>query len=196
MLKSTIYASALALAICSDLKAGNPEFLDGEELGKIQTIQLTDTVAISREDFETYSVEPAQIINSLVIDGHEVLIVERDGAHAALVDDEILSRLYFRRIDEMPKHESSSWCESSCIDDAIGKGLSGGLDGMGKGAVGGAAIGAGVGGYIGGAPGAGIGGFIGGGVGAVGGAAAGAAAGGIEGYNTCEKEKHEKCAQP
>jgi hypothetical protein len=160
----------------------------------IQAVPMHSTSAILLSDFVENSIQPAAVLQVLSIDGQQIILVERDGKHAALVSQEIMDRLTLRIEGEgQDKKQQGGYCDSSCIDDAVGKGLSGSLGGAKDGAVVGAAVGAGAGAYVGGLPGAGLGGFIGGGVGAVGGGAVGGTAGAIEGYNTCEKEKHDKC---
>ena len=186
---------ATLLALC--FSTHSFAFFVGEESTRMNQVTTSNgATVILQSDFENYSEVPAAVLGHVVINGENVLIVDREGERVALAPEKVFELLSLRVVahDEPLAQAPDSVCTSSCVDDIIGGALGGMLSGGASGAAIGGAIGGGAGAYVAGPPGIVVGGAIGGGVGAAGGAVAGAISGGIEKANACAKDKAEACA--
>lgn len=150
----------------------NLDFLTLDEEYDIRSQVVDGILIISKEDFEDYSSQAAEIINTNSDQSLEAIYVERDEKRAVLVNEELfyeLESLSFttNRDDSFfPNRGGGSGglsCRARCGLAIVGGAIGGGLSG--------AAAGAGVGVAVGGPAGAAGGAAVGGTAGAIGGAA-------------------------
>ncbi len=150
----------LTMLALSSTHLSGAEFLNQEEA--IEAHEVEGTTIINRDEFEAQSNQEAIVVDvQPLVNGEEIVTVERNGRTALLVPSSLFDRTVAVTMAES--------CVSECSASAVA--------GVLAGALGGAASGAQVGGALGGPQGAAGGVVVGGAIGGV--------AGGITGWEVC-----------